>query len=167
MVGRTLSHYLVTEKIGRGGMGIVYKAWDTRLRRDVAIKMLIDPTGNADAEGDILNEARLASSLTHPNIVTVYEVGKDDERDFIVMEYVPGQTLDKLIPAGGMPIHRVVSIGLQICDGLARAHSRGIIHRDLKPSNIILSEDGVAKILDFGLASAKRRATMGGLTISF
>jgi serine/threonine protein kinase len=152
MTGRTLSHFEVLEKLGEGGMGIVYRARDTQLNRFVALKVL--PPGKAGDEERrrrFVQEARAASSLNHPNIITIYEISQADGVDFIAMEFVAGRALDQLIPRNGMKLPEVLRIAVQIAGGLARAHAAGIVHRDLKPSNIMVG-DGVVKILDFGLA---------------
>jgi serine/threonine protein kinase/Tol biopolymer transport system component len=165
MAGRTLSHFEVLEKIGEGGMGVVYKARDTSLNRLVALKLL--PPGKvADPERRrrFIQEARAASSLNHPNIVTIYEISQADGEDFIAMEFIAGRTLDLLIPRGGMKLNEALRIAVPVAEGLARAHEAGIVHRDLKPSNIIVGENSgqpVVKILDFGLAKLSEVAPMG------
>lgn len=152
MTGRTLSHFEVLEKLGEGGMGVVYKARDTQLNRFVALKLLPPgKTGDEERRRRFVQEARAASSLNHPNIVTIYEISQADSADFIAMEFVAGRTLDQLIPRLGMKLPEALRIAVQIADGLARAHAAGIVHRDLKPTNVIVG-DGVVKILDFGLA---------------
>jgi len=153
LIGTTISHYRILEKLGEGGMGEVYLADDTRLRRRVAIKvigprLLREPT----AKGRLLHEARTASALNHPNICTVHDVGEAEEGAFIVMEHVDGRDLGELLPPEGLPAEQVRSYGVQIADGLAHAHARGVIHRDLKTSNVVVTNEGRAKILDFGLA---------------
>jgi tetratricopeptide (TPR) repeat protein/TolB-like protein/predicted Ser/Thr protein kinase len=149
----TLGHYEVLRPIGAGGMGEVFVARDPKLGRKVAIKLL--PSRLA-AETDTLNrftqEARSASALNHPNIVTIHEVGADDGAPFIVMEYIDGRDLRTLISDGPVPVRQVLDVAVQIADGLAAAHERGIVHRDLKPENIMITRDGYVKILDFGLA---------------
>ena len=153
MVGRTISHYEITEKLGEGGMGLVYKARDTHLDRFVAIKVL-PPEKVADAERKrrFVQEAKAASALNHPNIVTIYDIDVADGIHFIAMEYIAGQTLDALIPSQGMPVREAADCAVQMADALAKAHSAGITHRDLKPANIMVTEDRLVKILDFGLA---------------
>jgi serine/threonine protein kinase/tetratricopeptide (TPR) repeat protein len=149
----TLGHYEVIAPIGSGGMGEVYVARDPKLGRKVAIKLLpVRMSGERDTLTRFTQEARSASALNHPNIVTIHEVGASEGTPFIVMEYIEGQDLRTLINAGPVPISKVLDIGAQIADGLAAAHERGIVHRDLKPENIMLTRDGFAKILDFGLA---------------
>jgi serine/threonine protein kinase/Flp pilus assembly protein TadD len=149
----TLGHYEVLGPIGAGGMGEVYVARDPKLGRKVAIKLLpLRLTTERDTLTRFTQEARSASALNHPNIVTIHEVGAEEGIPFIVMEYIDGVDLRSMINEGPLPVSKVLDIGAQIADGLAAAHERGIIHRDLKPENIMLSRDGFAKILDFGLA---------------
>lgn len=150
MSGQTIAHYQILEKLGEGGMGVVYKARDTRLNRFVALKFL--PEVTAEREARFVQEARAASALNHPNIVTIYDVGEAEGRHYLAMEYVAGRTLDALIPRKGMRLGEALKIAVQVADALARAHAAGIIHRDLKPSNIMVDEHGLAKVLDFGLA---------------
>lgn len=148
-----VSHYRILEKIGEGGMGVVYRAHDDRLGRDVALKFLPPPLIADKAARDLLiREARAASALNHPNICTVYDIGRADGRDYIVMEYVKGAPLASQIREGGLPDETAVRYGEQIADALAHAHEHGVIHRDLKSSNIMITPDGRAKVLDFGLA---------------
>ena len=153
VIGHRLSHYDILEKLGDGGMGVVYKARDTRLNRVVAIKILApDKVADPDRKRRFVQEARAASALNHPNIITIHDISAEDGMDFIVMEFAPGKTLDRLIPRNGMRLRDVVKISAQITDALATAHGAGIVHRDLKPGNIIVSEEGRVKLLDFGLA---------------
>ncbi len=160
MIGRTLGHYQITEELGEGGMGVVYKARDTHLDRFVALKIL-PPEKVADPERKrrFAQEAKSASSLNHPGIVTIHDIASDCGVDFIAMEYVEGKTLDRLIPRKGMPIAEVLKIGAEIADALAAAHSIGIVHRDIKPSNIMVSDQGRVKVLDFGLVKLKETAS--------
>jgi serine/threonine-protein kinase len=146
-----IGRYRVTATLGAGGMGTVFRAYDEKLRRDVAIKLL-HPEACKDGDARILHEARASSALNHPGICTVYEVENEGSEAFIVMEMVEGQPLVDLIPTGGLPFETVVRYGLQIADALAYAHSRHVVHRDVKPSNLLVTGDGRIKILDFGLA---------------
>jgi predicted ATPase/predicted Ser/Thr protein kinase len=153
--GQCVKHYLVLDKIGQGGMGAVYKAEDRKLGRFVAIKFLPeDAAQNEKAKSRLLQEARSASVLSHPNIVTIYSIDDHDGQDFIVMEYVEGQTLRGVIERGGLPLAQLFDLALQLADALATAHSYGIIHRDIKSENILLTPSGRAKVLDFGLAKS-------------
>jgi serine/threonine protein kinase len=153
MTGQTLSHFEILDKLGEGGMGVVYKARDTQLNRPVAIKLLrAGKVADQDRRRRFIQEARSASALNHPNIVTIYEIGEASGYDFIAMEFVSGRTLDQMIPRKGMRLNEALKYATQIADALAKAHGAGITHRDLKPSNIIVTEDGRVKILDFGLA---------------
>lgn len=153
LVGRTLLHYKIAEKIGEGGMGVVYRARDEHLKRDVVIKVL-PPELVADPERKrrFVQEARAASSLSHPNIVTIHDIASEGGLDFIVMEYVAGKMLDRKIGRKGMKLGELLKHAIQISDALAAAHAAGIVHRDLKPANILVMESGRVKVLDFGLA---------------
>jgi serine/threonine protein kinase len=153
MTGRTIAHYQILEKLGEGGMGVVYKARDTHLDRFVAIKVL-PPEKVADPERKrrFVQEAKAASALKHPNIITVHDIAQQDGIDYIVMEYVEGKGLDELIGRKGLKLRDTLRYGVQIAAGLARAHEAGITHRDLKPSNIMVDVHGLVKVLDFGLA---------------
>jgi Tol biopolymer transport system component len=151
--GQALAQYRIEAKLGEGGMGAVYLAHDTRLRREVALKVLPqDRLADPEAKRRLLREARSASALNHPNIVTVHEIGSEGGVDFITMEFVEGESLRGLIQAGRLPLGQALNYAVQIAGGLAKAHSAGIIHRDLKPGNIMVRPDGTVKLLDFGLA---------------
>jgi ATP-dependent DNA helicase UvrD/PcrA len=151
--GTRVAHYRVIELLGAGGMGAVYKAHDEKLHRIVALKMLPpDAVAHEERRRRFLQEARAASALNHPHILTVYEIGEDAGRPFIVMEYVRGETLRRKLAAGRMPVAEALDLAVQIAEGLAKAHEHGIVHRDLKPENLMVSSDGYVKILDFGLA---------------
>jgi Tol biopolymer transport system component len=162
--GQRVSHYQIQEKLGEGGMGAVYRAYDTQLRRPVALKVL-PPEYASDPErrSRLLREARAASALNHPNIVNIYEVGSDNGVDFIAMEFIEGKSLGDMIPAKGLPLGKTLDYAAQIASGLAKAHAAGVVHRDLKPGNIMLTgptsgHPGLVKLLDFGLA---RRVELG------
>ena len=172
MIGQTISHYRILEKLGEGGMGVVYKAEDTKLDRLVALKFLPHYlTASEEEQARFLQEARAASALNHPNVCTIHDIQEYDGQMFIVMEYVDGQTLREKIAGVGasrqggivpLQVKQTVDIGIQIADGLAAAHEKGIVHRDIKPENIMIRKDGIAQIMDFGLA--KLRANVSRLT---
>src|SRR6202163_2639696 len=153
MIDGTISHYRILDKLGAGGMGVVWKARDTRLDRFVALKFLpaakmTDP----ERKRRFVQEARPASALNHPNIITIYDIDQADGADFIAMEFVPGKALDRLIARKGLRLNEALQYAIQVADALAAAHAAGIVHRDLKPGNIMVSENGCVKVLDFGLA---------------
>ena len=167
MIGQTISHYKILEKIGEGGMGVVYKAEDTKLHRPVAVKFLpLGKSASKDQTRRFIREAQTAANLSHPNIATVFELNDIEDpvthttQAFIAMEYVEGQTLEETIRQGPILIDRVRDIAIQISRGLLSAHERGTIHRDIKPSNIIINKEGVAKLLDFGLAKLAQDPTV-------
>src|SRR5881396_2314583 len=152
-IGQTISHYRIAQKLGAGGMGIVWKARDTRLDRFVALKFLpAAKMSDPERKRRFVQEAKAASALNHPNIITIYDIDRVDGADFIAMEYVPGKPLDQLIHRKGLRIQDAVQYAIQIADALASAHAAGIVHRDLKPANVMVSDTGSVKVLDFGLA---------------
>ncbi|MEO8596942.1 MAG: protein kinase [Candidatus Solibacter sp.] len=162
---RTISHYEILEKLGEGGMGVVWKARDTRLERFVAIKFLPpERTADPDRRRRFMQEARAASALNHARIVTIHEIDQADGADFIVMEFVAGKTLDQFITSKGMKVDETIRIAIQIADALAAAHAAGIVHRDLKPANVMVSETGQIKVLDFGLAKLQEAPVSSGET---
>ena len=163
MEGTRVSHYDVLEQLGQGGMGVVYKALDTNLNRHVALKFLPpEMTSDDEARQRFTTEAQAASALDHPNICTIYEIDADpDGRMFIAMAFYDGETLKQRIDRGPLAINEALEIAVQMARGLAKAHAAGIVHRDVKPANVMITGDGLAKILDFGIA---KLAGVGGLT---
>src|SRR6516162_2265687 len=152
MIGQTLGHYRIESKLGEGGMGEVYRARDTILGREVAVKVLPADKIGADHLQRFLREARAASQINHPNVVAIHEIAESGGVHFIVMEYVAGKTLSEVIPAKGLKMQTAVDYASQIAASMAKAHACGIVHRDLKPANIMVTTEGIIKVLDFGLA---------------
>ena len=153
MIGTTLAHYRITEALGAGGMGEVWRATDTKLGREVALKVLpAEMAADPERLDRFRREATMLAALDHPGVVGVYSVEESDGVHFLTMQLVEGESLDHLIPEGGMEVDRILEIGTAIAEALAAAHDKGIVHRDLKPANVMVADDGRVKVLDFGLA---------------
>src|ERR1700690_666888 len=168
MLGQRIGHYVIEQKLGEGGMGVVYRARDEKLQRDVALKFLGTlPTGSSASHERVLQEARAISALNHPNICTIYEVGETEGKPYIAMEYVEGRSLSMEIPSIGLSLDQVERYGMQLADALAHAHGRGIIHRDLKSANVIVTPSGRLKVLDFGISRRVEPGHSGDETTRF
>jgi serine/threonine protein kinase len=167
MIGQVLGHYRIQAKLGEGGMGVVYRARDEVLHRDVALKVLsTGAVGDQSGKDFLLHETRSSSALNHPNICTIYEVGELGGELYIIMELIEGKPLNVLIGTNGLPVESVLRYGAQIAAALAHSHNRDIVHRDLKSSNIVVTPDGLVKVLDFGLAKRKEKELLEGVTQS-
>ena len=168
MIGKTISHYKIFEKLGAGGMGVVYKAEDTKLKREVALKFLPRQISASEEERKRFKiEAQAAGALNHPNIATIHAIDDVDDETFIVMEYIDGEELKEKIIGGRLPVDQTIGIATQITNGLQAAHKKGITHRDIKSSNIMITDEGQVKIMDFGLAKLRSgtQVTKSGTTL--
>ena len=164
MIGKTLSHYKILEKLGSGGMGEVYVAEDTKLHRNVALKILPPEMASEERRHRFEREAQAIAALNHPNIVTVFSVEESEGVHFITMELVQGKTLSELIPKKGLPLNKFFEIAIPLADAVSAAHEKGIVHRDLKPDNLMVSDEGRLKILDFGLAKLRQEFAQEGIS---
>ena len=161
MIGRTVSHYRILQRIGGGGMGEVYKGEDLRLQRAVALKFLPERLTRDDAANErFVQEARAVSALDHRNICTLYDIDHTDDQVFIVMAYYDGDTLQSRIAAGPLTAEESLDIAIQVADGLSHSHAHGIVHRDIKPANVLITRDGTAKIVDFGIAKLRQQTLL-------
>jgi serine/threonine protein kinase len=166
MIGTVLGHYRIVEKIGEGGMGVVYLADDLRLERRVAVKVLPDAiAGDRERRERLIREARAAAALERLHICAIHDAAEADGLAYVAMEYVRGRSLRQMVAAGPLPIATALDLGIQIADGLAAAHARSLVHRDLKPENVLVTDEGHAKIIDFGLAIAEPIVDGGAATI--